>query len=190
MTLTCFNRTLMLTGLLLSLSSAPLTSIYARGDTNEMRGQLSSADYKFAKAAACGGAMEVSLGKIAMEKSGNSAVQQFGQRMVTDHGKAGQDLAQVASRKGMSLPSEPSASQQKEIDKLSKLSGPAFDKAYLRLMVRDHKEDEKEFRRASENAQDPDLKSFATTTLPIIQDHLKMAEELAASNKHNVSMSK
>jgi putative membrane protein len=183
------NRCLVLSCLALSFAQAALVSTCA-ADATENRGQLSAADYKFAKEAASGGMMEVTLGKVAADKSVNPAVRQFGQRMVTDHGKAGDDLAKIASSKGASLPSEPTAVQQKETERLAKLSGPEFDKAYMALMVRDHKADEKEFKRASENTQDPELKAFAATTLTVVQDHLKMAEELAASLKHEVSMDK
>jgi len=184
------NTCIVLSCLGLSLAQAALFSASAADTTDETRGQLSSADYKFAKAAACGGAMEVNLGKVAAEKSANSAVQQFAQRMVTDHGKAGKDLAKIASRKGASLPAEPTAADQREIDRLSKLPGPEFDKTYMNLMVREHKADEKEFKHASENVQDPDLKAFATTMLAMVHEHLKMAEDLVASIKHEVSMDK
>ena len=134
--------------------------------------------------------MEVSLGKVAADKAVNFGVRQFGRRMLTDHGKIGQDLAKIASSKGASLPSEPAAGQQMETEKLAKLSGPEFDKAYMALMVRDHKANEKEFKRASEKVQDPEFKAFAATTLTVVQDHLKMAEDLAASLRHEVSSSK
>ena len=92
-----------------------LVSAYA-ADTDENRGQISAADYKFVKAAACGGMLEVNLGNVAAANSKNAAVQQFGLHMATDHGKAGQDLAQIASRKGASLPSQLTTAQQKEVD--------------------------------------------------------------------------
>jgi len=82
--------------------------------------------------------MEVTLGKVAAGKSVNPAVRQFGQRMVTDHGKAGEDLAKIASGKGASLPSEPTAAHQKETERLAKLSGPEFDKAYSKVSVNDN----------------------------------------------------
>jgi putative membrane protein len=170
----------------LALSMAPAALISTRAsDNGETRGQFSAADYKFAKEAACGGMMEVSLGKVAAEKSANPAVQQFGQRMVTDHGKAGAELNQLASRRGASLPVALTASQQKEVDRLAKLSGSEFDKVYVPMMVRDHKADEKEFRRASEKVMDPDLKTFAASTLAVVQEHLRMAEELDASLRHH-----
>jgi putative membrane protein len=161
----------------LLLAQAVWVSAYA-ADTDENRGQLSAADYKFAREAARGGIYEVNLGNMAAVNSRNSAVQQFGQRMARDHGKAGQDLAQIVSRKGGSLPSDPSSKQQREVDRLQKLSGHEFDRAYMAEMVRCHKADEKAFKKASEEVQDPDLKSFAATTLTTVRDHLKMAQEL------------
>jgi putative membrane protein len=171
------------------VAQAAVVAAYA-GDNNDNRGQLSASDYKFAKTAACGGMLEVNLGNLAAANSSNPAVQQFGRRMVVDHGRAGQDLAQIAARKGATLPSELMGRQQKEVDKLTKLAGPDFDKAYVALMVKCHKMDEKEFKRASEDVQDPDLKAFAANTLTMVQDHLKMAEDLQDSIKNNLSMNR
>jgi putative membrane protein len=168
------------------LAQVAMASAYA-ADSDENQGQLSASDYKFAREAAGGGMLEVNLGNMAAANSKNSAVQQFGLRMAKDHGKAGQDLEQIVSRKGASLPSQLPAKQQKEVDHLAKLSGPEFDKAYMALMVHCHKSDEKAFKRASENVQDPDLRAFAATTLTIVQEHLKMAEDLDESTKHEVS---
>jgi putative membrane protein len=173
----------------LMIAQFALISTYA-ADTEENRGQLSASDYKFAKEAACGGMLEVNLGNMAASNSKNAAVQQFGQRMANDHGKAGQDLAQIASRKGATLPTQLTGKHQKEVDRLAKLSGPDFDRAYVSLMVKCHKADEKAFKQASEDVQDPDLKAFATTTLTMVQDHLKMAEDLNESIKHELSLNK
>ncbi|HEY3570771.1 MAG TPA: DUF4142 domain-containing protein, partial [Thermoanaerobaculia bacterium] len=65
-------------------------------------------------------------------------------------------------------------------DHLSKLSGAAFDKAYVSMMVKDHKKDVAEFKKESTKAKDSDVKSFASTTLPTLQDHLKMIEDISA----------
>jgi putative membrane protein len=157
-------------------------------DQNENRGQLSSSDYKFAKEAACGGMYEVNLGNMAAANSHNTAVQEFGRRMATDHTRVGQQLQQIATTKGATLPTDLEGKKQKEVDRLSKLTGPDFDKAYVAAMVKAHKADEKAFKKASEDLQDPDLKNFAGETLPMIQDHLKMAQDLEESVKHQLSM--
>ena len=155
-------------------------ALYARDGTEKTdnRGQLSSSDYKFAKEAACGGKMEVSLGKIAAQKSANPSVQQFAQRMVTDHTKAGAQLKDIVAKNGATLPDELTASEQKEVDRFNKLSGDEFDKEYVSLMVRDHKKVLKEFQHAAKSVENPDLKQFAETTAPTVQEHLTMIEDI------------
>lgn len=159
-------------------------------DKNENAGSFSSSDYKLVKNAACDGMMEVKLGNIAASNSKNNAVQQFGLRMVNDHGKAGQQLAQIASNKGATLPSDVTAHQQREIDKMAKLSGRDFDKDYISAMVRDHKSAERLFKKGSEEAEDPDLRAWFANTLPTIQEHLRMAQDLDRTVKNELSMNK
>jgi len=139
-------------------------------------------DQKFMKQAADGGMAEVELGQLAVEKAASPEVKKFGQRMVDDHGKANEQLKSIAGRKGVTLPSQPSARHQATKDELSKLAGEQFDNAYMAEMLKDHQKDVAEFRRASESAKDPDVKNFAAQTLPTLQDHLKQAQSLAPKN--------
>ena len=99
--------------------------------------------------------------------------------MVDDHGKANDQLKQIASSKGVDLPSEPSPKNKATKDRLSKLSGQQFDKAYMTDMLQDHKKDVAAFQRESTSGRDQDVKSFATQTLPTLQDHLKDAQSIA-----------
>lgn len=151
--------------------------------------KLSAADSKFVKEAAVGGMEEVQLGQLAAQKASDPDVKNFGQKMVDDHSKANDQLKQVASQKGVTVPSALPASKQKEVDNLSKLSGAAFDKKYVSMMVQDHKKDVAEFKKQSAKAKDSDVKSFASTTLPTLQDHLKMIEDISAK-MHPSKMSK
>jgi putative membrane protein len=137
-----------------------------------------SSDTKFASEAAVGGLEEVQLGQIAAQKGASDEVRQFGQKMVDDHSKANQDLMQVASGKGLSLPTALDAKHQAEVQKLSALSGDAFDKAYVDLMLKDHKKDVGEFQKESTGGADADIKSFASRTLPTLQEHLQMIQRI------------
>ena len=137
-----------------------------------------NADESFAKEAAIGGMAEVELGQLAADKGASQGVKSFGQQMVTDHGKANDELKSIASRKSITLPTTLDAKHQSTKDRLSKLSGAAFDRAYIREMVRDHQDDSMAFRRESEQGKDPDIKAFATKTLTIVEHHLQMAKEL------------
>jgi putative membrane protein len=137
-----------------------------------------TADAKFAMAAAMGGMEEVEMGRLAAQKGASDEVRQFGQRMVDDHSKANADLMQVASGKGWTLPAALDAKHQAEMQKMSALSGEAFDRAYVKMMVKDHKKDVGEFQKESTRGADADVKSFATRTLPTLQEHLQMIQRI------------
>jgi putative membrane protein len=126
-------------------------------------------DAHFAKEAAQGG-ME--------EKGSNDTVKSFGKRMVEDHSKAGDKLKEVASRESITLPTDISAKDQATYDRLAKLNGAAFDRAYARDMVKDHETDVAAFQKEANAGKDDSLKSFASETLPTLQDHLKQAKDM------------
>ena len=151
---------------------------------------MTMTDTTFVKKAARGGLAEVELGKLATEKASSEDVKKFGQRMVDDHSKANDQLKQVASEEHITLPEGLSAKVKASTDRLEKLSGEQFDRAYMRDMVKDHKQDVAEFEHASKSAHDPAVKSFATQTLPTLQDHLKEAERIAPTQKTAKNMSK
>jgi putative membrane protein len=137
-----------------------------------------TSDQTFLKEAAEGGLAEVELGQLAVEKSSNEDVKRFAQRMVEDHGKANEDLKQLAAEKGLSLPSEPSAKQKANKERLSKLSGDEFDKAYMSDMLKDHRTDIAAFEQESDGGKDSDIKKFASQALPTLREHLKQAESV------------
>jgi putative membrane protein len=147
------------------------------GTTASTTGALSAADKNFVMKAAKGGLAEVELGRLAAEKATNPDVKQFGQRMVDDHSKANDELKSLAEQKGITLPTELDAKDKATRDRLAKLSGEAFDRAYMTDMVKDHKMDVSEFRKESRSARDADVKAFAGKTLPTLEEHLKMAED-------------
>jgi len=139
-----------------------------------------SADSHFATEAASGGMTEVALGKLATEKGSSQAVKDFGQKMVDDHTKANDELKSLATSKNMMLPSAPNAKEKATIDKMSAMSGAAFDKAYVRDMVMDHKKDVALFTKEANSGTDSDVKAFASKTLPTLQEHQKMINDIAA----------
>jgi putative membrane protein len=151
--------------------AATSSSQSSMGATN-----LSSGDRKFIEKAAVGGMAEVQLGKLATQKAGADQVKQFGQRMVDDHSKANDQLKQVASSKNVTLPTDVDKSTKREMDKLSKLSGADFDREYMKNMVSDHKKDVSDFKSEASRAKDPDVKQFAASTLPTLQEHLQLAQ--------------
>jgi putative membrane protein len=141
--------------------------------------KLTAADRQFVKKAAQGGMAEVELGQLATEKAASPDVKQFGQRMVDDHTKANDQLKQVASDEGVTVPDKLDAKDAATKARLEKLSGKAFDRAYMHDMVLDHTKDVSDFRMESKNATDPAVKNFAKETLPTLESHLKEAKSIA-----------
>jgi putative membrane protein len=121
--------------------------------------------------AAKGGMMEVAMGKVAEQNAQSEDVKSFGKRMVTDHGKANDELKSIASKKGIQLPSkEPSGKW-------------TSDKAYMDMMVKDHEKDLAEFKEEASNGSDADVKKFADDTAKVVQEHLDLAKEIQGKLK-------
>ena len=139
-------------------------------DTSLPRG-----DAKFMQKAAADGIAEVELGKLAQQKAVREEVKQFATRMVEDHGKANEELKKIAAANNVQLPAEIERKHQKELEKLQKLVGPDFDRAYMKLMVKEHKHDVKEFREHAKSRKPNDVTKFAAATLPVLETHLESA---------------
>ncbi len=140
-----------------------------------------ASDAAFMKKAAQGGMAEVQLGNVGVQRAESPDVKQFAQRMVDDHSKANDELSQLAAKKGVDLPKDVDAKHKAAMDRLSKLSGAEFDRAYMRDMVSDHNEDVAEFERESRHTKDADLRAWIDKTLPVLKDHQQMA--VATSSK-------
>jgi putative membrane protein len=136
-------------------------------------------DADFAKKAAAGGIAEVKMGQLAQEKGSSEEVKNFGKKMVDDHTQANDKLKEIASQQNIKLPSDMDKHDRAEYNKLSKLSGDAFDKEYTRDMIKDHRDDISDFQDEAKGGQNEAIKNFASETLPTLEMHLKMAREAA-----------
>jgi putative membrane protein len=161
----------------------------SQGGSSTSSTKLSAADEKFVKEAAEGGVAEVQLGRLAASNAMNPEVKQFGQRMVDDHGKANMQLMTIANQKNIAVASDLTGKHKDEYDRLSKLSGAQFDREYVRLMLADHQKDVAEFRKQSTSAKDSDLRSFASQTLPTLEQHLMMVQQLSRSASESTGTS-
>jgi len=156
---------------------------YAQAQPQGTANRLMGADSTFVNKAAMGGMAEVKLGELAKDHASSQDVKNFGQMMVDDHSKANDELKSIAAKKNITLPSSLGAKEQALYDRLSKLNGADFDKAYMKEMVSDHCADVNEFKRESDHGSDPDVKAFASKTLPTLQHHLEVAQQTDAKVK-------
>ena len=140
-----------------------------------------SEDIEFILDAAKGGMAEVELGKLAADRAQNDEVKKFAQRMVDDHSKANDQLKQIADSKGIKLPSDVESKDKALMQRLEKLNGTAFDRAYMNAMVNDHVKDVSEFKKEANGGRDSQVKSFASSTLPTLEEHLQQAKQARTS---------
>jgi putative membrane protein len=139
---------------------------------------LSIPDRQFINDAAIGGMSEVQAGQIAMNRSTNDSVKQFGQQMVTDHKGINSELTQLAQQKGITPPTYLDTDAQATIDKLNSVNSNDFDETYITGQVKSHTEAVGLFEMESKSGQDADLKAFASQYLPTLQHHLEMIKDI------------
>ena len=165
-----------------SVQSAQQTTSATATTTASGGGTVSNStpdDKEFVSKAGMGGLAEVQMGNLALQNAQSAAVKAFAQRMVTDHSKANAELAQLATVKGLVLPTELGGDHKNALEHLQSLQGADFDKAYMQHMVSDHETDVSEFDKASTSATDADIKAWAGKTLPVLREHLALAKSTA-----------
>jgi putative membrane protein len=147
--------------------------------TPSQSGEVSN-DLPFLQEAAGVNLMEIRLGQLAQSKASNAAVKQFGQRMVNDHNRLEQDLISMVSANGIALNPTLTSDQNDKINSLQNLSGPQFDQAYMSLMIQGHQTDVAQFENQSRNAASPRVRDFAARSLPVLQQHLTLAQQVGS----------
>jgi putative membrane protein len=169
-----------------SVKPADTSAMRSNMDTSasKMNNQpLDNTSAQFMMKVANVGMTEVELGQLAQQKASSQRVKDFGSMMVRDHTAAGNSLKELAGRKGVTLPASLDESSMKHKTDLSSKQGKDFDKSYMKMMVDGHKATIKEFENMEKNSKDPDVKSFAGSTLPTLHMHLDSAEAISKSIK-------
>lgn len=150
----------------------------AAKEANDQSAVVDNETTEFLMKAAMGGMMEVQAGQLAQTNAASQQVKDFGNRMVTDHGQANQELMSLAQSKNVTLPTVLEGEHREHVTDLGKKSGKEFDKAYMDMMVKDHNKDVEMFENAANNSKDATVKAFAAKTLPILRQHLELAKSV------------
>ena len=154
------------------ISTASATDESKSDADAQAKSKLSMADKKFIKKAYRGGMAEVETAKVAKEKAKEDATKEVADKMITDHGKANDDLMAIAKEENLDLSNIHA--------KPMKITGDNFDKEYLTMLKKDHEKNIADFEQEAGDTgthEDSDVKEFAKKTLPTLQEHLKMVEE-------------
>jgi putative membrane protein len=148
---------------------------------NDERAQMSqatsNADERFVKEASKDGMKEVMMGNEGRSKASNMRVKNFSEMIVRDHTKANEELKSIAAKNKMTMPDKDDMDKHSMSDK----TGASYDKEFMDMMVSDHKKAIDLFQNQSRNGNNPELKAFATRTLPILQMHLDSAMTIQES---------
>ncbi len=160
-------------------TSAAQSDTSAQTSSTGSMAKLSSGDEKALKDMAQANINEIAVAKIALNKAESSDVKAFAQKMVDDHGDALTKVQTVAKQKDVTLPTEPDAQHKAMADKLEKESGDAFDKMYMENAgTKDHKMVLSKLQSDAKNIKDPDVKALADAHTPVVEQHLKSAEQM------------
>ena len=159
-----------------SSSTPPVTTQPGQVNT-QVQGDI-SADMPFLREAASSNLMEIRLGQLAQTKASNQAVKQFAQRMITDHTNLENQVASAASGGGQTFTPTMDSRHERQVSRLEGLSGQEFDRAYMSLMIRGHQRDVNNFQTQSQSARSTQVRSLATNSLPVLQQHLSLAMQV------------
>ena len=145
---------------------------------------VTSLDQEFMKTAANSDQFEIKTSQLALQKSSNSEVKQYAQKMIQEHTESTRQLTQLALQKRVTLPNAPNPFQQAVIDQLTLLSSAEFDRAYLAGQTNGHMQAVAVFQTEVGQGKDADVQSFASKLLPTIAGHYQMASQM--SGQQNV----
>ena len=139
----------------------------------------SSSDKKFVHVALQGVNAEMRFGQLAAQKGNSADVKEFGQKIVDDHTKLGDQMKLVAQQEGIDVPDSITGKDKALEVKLRGLSGDAFDRAFIRTMVHDHRKDLSKFQKEAMSGNDTSIRHAASRGAQIIGEHLQIAEQIA-----------
>jgi len=175
-------------GAMQSGSTAAAGQTAAHGSTAATGAKLSAADQKAVKDMAMADMAEVETGKMAVSKAQSAEVKAFGQQMIDDHGQALTKVQALAQARGVTLPTELDAKHKAMAAKLEKMSGADFDKAYMaNAGVKDHKEVHAKLMSDAKKIKDADVKALADQHMPVVEQHLKAAQQMASTKSGTTS---
>jgi putative membrane protein len=156
----------------LALLAAPIVA------AAQTTGALSDEDARFVNKAAADGLAEIDIARIAQQRAASDAVRQYAARLAQDHSTANEELRAIVQRKGHAMPHDVDHAHAGLRDRLMNLGGQEFDRMYMNEMVRDHQQAVSEFERHARTGTDPDIKAFAAKNVPVLQEHLRAAQDI------------
>lgn len=153
-------------------------------DTNEAKED----DSEYLVAAAETDLAEIEIGKLAIAKGTDPEVKKFGQMLIDDHTKAAAAMKPVAEKRNISLPTSITEKGKEHYDDLNdEKAGKDFDSKFADMMVKGHEDAISKMEKASEKANDPEIRAWAGNMVPTLKGHLEHAKMLQEKIKNQKS---
>jgi len=141
--------------------------------------KMDNNDASAMKQLAQGNLNEIAAGKTAQSKAQSPDVKNFGQKMVTDHGRMLEDLRSLAKKKDVALPQDANMKDMAQMKLMERKSGADFDREFMEHMVKDHEKDLKDVQDIAAKAKDPEFKAAVQKAIPTIRSHLELAQRIS-----------
>jgi len=168
-----------------STTGAATTSTDTAGGATTMTGRDASGklgwmERRFVNKAADHGKTELALAELATQQASNAEVKSFAQKLIEDHKMVNDELTSLAGQKNVKLDDD-DPQEDRHYKRLAKKSGMEFDQEFVEMMVDMHEDDVKMFEKASTDAKDSALKSFAAKHVDHLRQHLQQAQSLRST---------
>jgi putative membrane protein len=175
------RRMIVPTAVLLSvLALAPAWLSYAQNAQTGKGEKLQPVtDEQFVQKATAADLAEINLARLGEKHATGAGVKDYVKRLMADHGKSSKELLQIANKLGLKPAAQMNAKHEQTLEKLARIKGQEFDREFTTCMVHDHHAAIALYKSEAKNGKDASLKAFAEKTLPVLQEHLRMAEMLS-----------
>jgi putative membrane protein len=140
-------------------------------------------DTKFVKEANQISLAEIQLGKLAQQKSVNAAIKKYGEKLAQDHTRMNEELGALARKKNITLSKEIDSSERQHIDRMSKMNGNEFERAFTKHMISGHEKAIEKFEKQTKDGRDPDVRAWADKRVETLRAHLEAARSTLTASK-------
>lgn len=158
-------------GLVLTLGAGQMTTLQAQGE---------GTDQQFVSQVGAANLLEVRLSQAAQQKGGNTSVKQFAQKMIVDHTDMQKQWIAVAKKDNIKFTTELNPQQLQQLQQLTRMSGADLDRAYMSMMVQNHRDNVDAFTRERNATHSPDVRQLIESSLPGLQQHLSQAQQISS----------
>lgn len=140
--------------------------------------EVTGQDRTFLTHALHGNMAEIEMARMVEARGSNQQVKAFAKELREDHEKANQQLKEISQHAQVNIPMQLPEEQRQTVEQMRGLSGAQLDRQFLNSVVQAHQSSISQYQQMSTQAQNPQLKEYASSQLPTLQEHAQKAQQL------------